>query len=1012
MEGDAIVVNGTTIIQDGGKVEYSFTDAPGSWNIVPGSEIYYDNDWTDEEFTIDTTGEDTLFIRFVFFSDPAFCYEGWYIDDVCLEGLIPGTEDTGGYTEFVMDSHSWEQTFNTSCIEHTFEESWIAEEGEYLVCTWFQVLDDCHFPEYTSDNQYCIEITVADTICLEDTDLWTSISNPAWEGDDVIIYDEVTNLGTIAAEDVQVQVTVERGAISEKFDDDVESGPYNADTYDHYSSSAYPGTDVWHITTFDSYSGSHAWFYSDSVTHNYPNGCGEFDAPYYDPGNNFIFGIMGDTFGMGDSGLGPVWSFMGKWVLDETGPMPDYMTYGLYDNSTGTAVRWTTYSPTSSIILAVGVQDTWTNVEVDFSSFLADVGESGDFDYDGNDWRPMLSTYTSLAGNTVGGYSWSGILCDDFNIKKIETEPGIIFQETQVIDIINASESKVIGFEWDNVLAGQYVITKEILGDIGDCNGKLIMPYNVINYFLDTDDGTIEFVDHTCGDDGHAMVDDCCGGSIWFGDPETTMYGNDWDDSLFIAPDGNVTQTYEGKDLYFKTWYQMNETTADAGYIEASNTSGLHWDILETFTGYSHTDPAGESEWIDIGPIDLSGHDYTQVRFRFISDSNFTDRGWMIDDVYIDGIIDDPCETMDNFIPAETCRGNWWFTPDQYYYWWGLSMIDYIFFGYAAGYTSPEYTFGVYDPWGYPSEWYFPVEIYPPNIDCSLDWTIDTTDVFYGYFRGYAMLDFPAGDTILFQYNTDGTSFNDFVQPSFWAGNLNLALPNGGVGDETIFRARATTDNLMYAYWDGVAINDLVFYGMKDTHAPTTTITMQGTFDETYHYYTSDVGITLEASDDITGVAHTYYILDGVESEYTRPFVIEEDGEHTLCVYSVDNEGNVEEQKCVSPFMIDQTGPSISITGPEPGIYLFGNKILNSDKYIFLFGGVTITASVSVDDAPLQTVEFYMNNELFAEDTASPFSMKCTLKNSGAATFKVVAKDVLGESDQDELTVDTDLKIF
>ena len=110
--------------------------------------------------------------------------------------------------------------------------------------------------------------------------------------------------------------------------------------------------------------------------------------------------------------------------------------------------------------------------------------------------------------------------------------------------------------------------------------------------------------------------------------------------------------------------------------------------------------------------------------------------------------------------------------------------------------------------------------------------------------------------------------------------------------------------------------------------------------------------------------------------------------------------------------MIDQSGPSITITGPEPGIYLMGNKILNSDKYIFLFGGVTVSASVSVDDAPLQTVEFYMNNELFAEDTSAPYTMTCTLKNSGSATFKVVAKDVLGETDQDELTVDTYLKIF
>jgi hypothetical protein len=312
---------------------------------------------------------------------------------------------------------------------------------------------------------------------------------------------------------------------------------------------------------------------------------------------------------------------------------------------------------------------------------------------------------------------------------------------------------------------------------------------------------------------------------------------------------------------------------------------------------------------------------------------------------------------------------------------------------------NPELTWGTYDPVWPPAWWYLPTEVYPTNTDSSFNWKINTEKVFYGWYEAYMELDNAPGDEILFQYSNDGINFETLAEPGFWANIAQFPVEDEQMDGELTFRARFITDDLVYSYWDGVAIDDLKFYGMKDNNAPVTTIAMQGTFDETYHYYTSEVGVTLTATDDVTGVAHTYYILDGVQSEYTRPFVIEEDGEHTLCFYSVDFEGNTEEQKCVETFYIDQTGPSITITGPEPGIYFMGNKILNSDKYIFLFGGVTVSASVSVDDAPLATVEFYMNDVLFAEDTTAPYQMTCTMKNSGSAEFKVVAKDVLGELD-------------
>jgi hypothetical protein len=1025
MEGDAIIVNGTTIIQDGGYVEYSFDES--TWNIVPGSEVFYDNDWTDESFTIDTTGENTLFIRFVFFSDPAFCYEGWYIDDVCLEGLIAGTEDSGGYTEFVMDSHSWEQIMDDECLEHTFIEEWIAEEGDYLVCTWFQVLDDCHFPMYTSDNQYCIEITVADIICLEDTALYVDPSSPAWEGDDLSIYSDVTNLGTIPAEDVQVRVTVTYGEISLVFEDDVENGPYNEGEYHQYRfGGTNPDNDNWHIATDDYSSGTHSWAYFDELTGYYHNGVNRPPDTDYTCGANLALTPTGPGYlSVNDVPLQPTLYAMARYAFDTNG-LQDYMTIGVYDNSTGYTFS---YSPgglpsDSPDTFFTGVQDTWTEITSGtvITDLIAGMGPYVPTYFNGDDLRAAALIFTDDSDNDPG-VGWSGIYLDDFELWKIQQGEDIIFQQTKVIDEINASEMKTVEFNWDNCTVGKFVIVQEILGETGDCKADQLIPYNVVNYYLDLDDGEIEIIDHTCTGPGHWMVDDCCGGSIWIGDPATTMYGDDWDDSLYIAPGGNITNLFTGE-IEFWTWYQINES--DTIYLEASNDSGLHFDIvLWSATGKGATGPAGEDEWIKIGPIDLTANDQIdQIRFRFVSDENFTDRGFMLDNVSISamGFFDDCDSLSPNFHSTVTCGGAWWFTPDVFGYWnatlggnyWGDSLYNELWGGGSPYGPTATTQWGNYDPslsvFHYP---YGPWESYAPNQDSSFNWKINTEKVFFGWFEAIMIFDQAAGDEVYIEVSSnDGVTWQDLGLPGFWAGLYQGEVTDQMMNGDLIFRVRFVTDDVPHSNWVGVQMNDLAFYGMKDLNAPTTTIAMQGTFDETYHYYTSEVGVTLTATDDVTGVAHTYYILDGVQSEYTRPFVIEDDGEHSLCFYSVDFEGNVEVQKCVENFYIDQTGPSVSITGPQPGIYLFGNKILDSDKYIFLFGGVTVSASVSIDDAPLATVEFYMNDVLFAEDTSSPYQMTCTMKNSGSATFKVIARDVLGASDQDSLTVDTYLKIF
>ena len=1018
MKGDAIEINGTTYVQDGGQVTVDFDTGTDFASVV-----YCDNDWTDESFTIDVPACATyMILNFTFWSDPAFCYEGWYIDDVCVYGIIGALDDLHDWV-FVTDGHTHEQLMEGQFLEECFEEIWHAEEGIYRICVWLQALDDCHRsvngsgePGWADSGPFCIIVEVADKLCLADTDLYFDPVSPAWEGDDVTIYSVIENVGTLDATDVQVQVTVNRGEIQDVWFDDVENAPYEEDDYRTYRFGISPtGKADWHITEFDSYSPTHSWMYSNETTLKYKNGVGNenFGGSNY-PGAHLAFGT--EAFVAADVSNNPSVTFKAKWVLDEY----DYVVYGIHSVDSGYTSFYATYYGDLPADYGVwpdnpfmyGVQDTWKEITIDYTSLLT--GKSGDPNFNTGKLMPALMFFSDSTGNEVSGYSWSGFMVDDISISKIAAGEEIIFQDTQIIDSLNASnfttpgEIKTIEFEWENAGVGRYVVTEAILTeDCDSTDNTQIRSYDVINYMQDTDDGTIEFIDHSCEGDDHWIISDCCDDSFWSGNLDTTMYGNNWNEVLYIAPGENKTLVGAGgQNLVIETWYQFN--LSDEGLVECSPDGGQHWSTIATFVGACSTTSGDMNPQIATIAIP-TGTD--QIRFRFVSNNDTTNRGWFISDVFINGVIDDDCDSWDNFIAGPYCAGNWWFTPDQYYNTYGVVSMMYVVFGAPLNYPTPDKTFGCYDPW-LPSWWVIPNEIYPQDINCSMDWTIESDDVFFGWYDAYMMLDQASGDTIDFEYANDGGEFNQLLESSFWAAHA-IATLDDITGSELTFRAQFASDDVDNAYWDGIAINDLVFYGMKDTNAPTTTVVMEGDFDEVYGYYTSGVAVWLSATDDVTGVAATYYELDGTQYTYTGPFMIEGDGEHTLCYWSVDNEDNVETKHCITPFKIDESGPSVEISIADgPGIYLFGNKLMSSEKYIFLFGGVDVKATVSIDGAPLQTVEFYMNDELFGEDTSSPYQLKCTLKNQGSATFKVIAKDVLGGSGSASITVDTYIKLL
>ena len=78
-------------------------------------------------------------------------------------------------------------------------------------------------------------------------------------------------------------------------------------------------------------------------------------------------------------------------------------------------------------------------------------------------------------------------------------------------------------------------------------------------------------------------------------------------------------------------------------------------------------------------------------------------------------------------------------------------------------------------------------------------------------------------------------------------------------------------------------------------------------------WYTGTVTVTLNATDDRSGVAYTTYHLDGSPVRtYVNPIVVSADGVHTLTYHSADRAGNVELHKDAT-FQKDGTAPATAV---------------------------------------------------------------------------------------------------
>lgn len=139
-------------------------------------------------------------------------------------------------------------------------------------------------------------------------------------------------------------------------------------------------------------------------------------------------------------------------------------------------------------------------------------------------------------------------------------------------------------------------------------------------------------------------------------------------------------------------------------------------------------------------------------------------------------------------------------------------------------------------------------------------------------------------------------------------------------------------------------------YVVTDYTPPVTTCSLAGEMDG--DVYRSNVTVTLTATDNDSGVEYTKYKLDtGDWMTYAAPFMVSEDGMHTVYFYSVDRSGNAEQEKnCL--FSIQHSLPLIITMKGGVGVSIIiknnGTTTCTSIPWsITLEGGILLKANES-----------------------------------------------------------------
>ncbi|WP_174728855.1 OmpL47-type beta-barrel domain-containing protein [Mesobacillus harenae] len=141
-----------------------------------------------------------------------------------------------------------------------------------------------------------------------------------------------------------------------------------------------------------------------------------------------------------------------------------------------------------------------------------------------------------------------------------------------------------------------------------------------------------------------------------------------------------------------------------------------------------------------------------------------------------------------------------------------------------------------------------------------------------------------------------------------------------------------------------------------------------------------DVAVTLTAADDHSGIAKTYYSINGSEFAEGSSIVVDQEGVNEISYYSIDHAGNKEETK-TDEVKIDKTLPVITTNFNE--LYELGSTLQLDYKTLDELSGIASETVIFSRPGELLGTEIYKGSNL-------------TLDQPGDYTVIIIAKDHAG----------------
>lgn len=186
-----------------------------------------------------------------------------------------------------------------------------------------------------------------------------------------------------------------------------------------------------------------------------------------------------------------------------------------------------------------------------------------------------------------------------------------------------------------------------------------------------------------------------------------------------------------------------------------------------------------------------------------------------------------------------------------------------------------------------------------------------------------------------------------------------------------------------------------------DTSAPSTQAAVSGASSNGWHQ--DPAQISLNASDSLSGVANSYYTIDGGETQtYTTPFNVSGGGSHVVNYWSVDAVGNAESRHALT-INVDASVPStqLSDTGTAGNGGWYRSAVQVSLNSTDAHSGVANTY-YSVDGGAAQTYTGTFTVSGNAQHNVSYWSVD-QLGNTEAARSSAINIDFTGPTTQNSV---------